>query len=287
MFYRATHTTDYRYEQPVSHCLSEARLTPRTLPGQRPIETRLEIHPQPAVVESRSDYFGNTVSMFSVFCHHDRLVATATSIVEIERAERPPFPSISWEETAQALAAHAGDESIAAYEYVFDSPFVAAAPELAEYARPTFAPGRPLAEAIQELSHRIHEEFRYRPKSTSIEMPLREILRRREGVCQDFAHVMIGALRSMRLAARYVSGYLRSGTDVQGAEASHAWVAVFLPGYGWLDLDPTNDAIPSDGHITLAWGRDYGDVTPIKGIALGGGGQKVNAAVNVRPVEGA
>jgi transglutaminase-like putative cysteine protease len=181
------------------------------------------------------------------------------------------------------VAAHGDALSLEAYEFVFDSPFVPVFPELADYARPSFPPGRPLGEAVLELSHRVHTEFSYKSASTSIDMPLQEVLRIRQGVCQDFAHIMIGALRSYHLAARYVSGYLRSGTTYQGAEASHAWVAAFLPGYGWMDLDPTNDVRPSGGHVTLAWGRDYGDVAPVKGISLGGGGQTVDVEVRVEP----
>jgi transglutaminase-like putative cysteine protease len=138
---------------------------------------------------------------------------------------------------------------------------------------------------VLELSARIHKEFQYKPKSTSIDIPLVDVLTQRQGVCQDFAHVMIGVLRSYGLAARYVSGYLRSRVEYVGAEASHAWVAVFVPGYGWLNVDPTNNVIPSDRHITLGWGRDFGDVSPVKGITLGGGGQTVNVEVRVDPVE--
>ena len=194
------------------------------------------------------------------------------------------MPSISWEEARELLAAPADAPTLEAYEFIFDSPFVAAAAKLAEYARPSLTPGRPLAEAARELSTRIFTDFRYKPKSTSIDMPLLDVFQLRRGVCQDFTHIMIGALRSCRLAARYVSGYLRSGANLQGAEASHAWLAVFIPGHGWLDLDPTNNAIPSDGHVTVAWGRDFGDVTPIKGVSLGGGKQTVEVAVSVRPV---
>lgn len=284
MLYQATHTTRYSYEQPVAHCLSEARLTPRELPRQRLLETRLHVSPEPAVVNHRQDYFGNPVASFSVFRSHDRLTVTAASLVEVAPRGEISLPSISWEQTQQVLTAHPDAASLAAYEYVFDSPFVAASPDLADYARSSFTPGRPIADLVQELSHRIYSQFVYKPQSTSIEVPLADVLRRRQGVCQDFAHVMIGALRSWHLAARYVSGYLRSGADVQGSQASHAWVSVFIPQFGWLDLDPTNDVIPSDGHITLAWGRDYNDVTPMKGIALGGGGQKVDVEVRVEPV---
>jgi len=155
---------------------------------------------------------------------------------------------------------------------------------VAEYARPVFAPGRPLVESLRELQHRINGEFEYKPQSTEIGVPLQEVLEKRHGVCQDFAHVMIGALRSAGLAARYVSGYLRSGKDVQGAEASHAWVSAYVPGVGWVDFDPTNDVMPTDGHVTVGWGRDYGDVTPLKGVALGGGGQTVDVEVHVAPL---
>jgi transglutaminase-like putative cysteine protease len=157
-------------------------------------------------------------------------------------------------------------------------------PALADFARPTFTPGRPILDGIRELTHRIHTEFAYKPESTSIEVPLQEVLDNRHGVCQDFAHVMIGALRSVGLAARYVSGYLRSGVDIQGAEASHAWVSAYVPGAGWVDFDPTNDVMPTDGHVTVGWGRDFGDVTPVKGVALGGGGQKVEVEVHVVPL---
>jgi transglutaminase-like putative cysteine protease len=147
----------------------------------------------------------------------------------------------------------------------------------------SLTPGRPLAEAAREMATRINKDFKYKPKSTSIHMPLLNVFELRRGVCQDFAHIMIGALRTCRLAARYVSGYLRSGANLQGSEASHAWVSVFIPGYGWLDLDPTNDVIPSAGHVTVAWGRDFGDVTPVKGITLGGGKHSVEVEVTVRP----
>ena len=168
---------------------------------------------------------------------------------------------------------------------MFESTLVPLGPELATFAKPSFPPGQDLATAVIDLSHRIYTEFLYKPKSTSIETPLVHILRARTGVCQDFAHLMIGAVRSLHLAARYVSGYLRSGEDVTGSEASHAWVSVFVPGFGWLDIDPTNDVLPSEGHITLAWGRDYGDVPPVKGVSLGGGGQKIEVEVKVKPIQ--
>jgi transglutaminase-like putative cysteine protease len=285
MLYQATHITRYLYDEPVSQCLSEARLTPRNMPGQILHQSRLHVDPEPALLECRKDYFGNDVTSFAVFRTHERFAATATSVVEIYPRPAGVLPDIPWEDARDQLAGHSSPSLLEAYEFVFDSPFVAAEPELARYATPSFGAGRSLAEAVGELSHRIYSEFRYQPKSTSIDMPLLSVLEHRRGVCQDFAHVMIGALRSLHLAARYVSGYLRSGATYQGADASHAWVSVFVPGAGWLDFDPTNDVRPSQGHVTLGWGRDYGDVTPVKGIALGGGTQIVEVEVRVEPLE--
>jgi transglutaminase-like putative cysteine protease len=285
MLYQVTHTTRYTYEAPVSHCLNEVRLTPRSLPGQQVFQTDLRVQPLPAFFQHRKDYFDNDVTTFEVFEKHDRMVATATSTVEVLSRASEAVPSFAWEGVCDLLATPPDAPSLEALEFVFDSPYVSAGPELWEYARQTFTAGRPFADALKELSHRIHTEFEYQPKSTSIDMPLMDVLRRRRGVCQDFAHIMVGALRSLRLAARYVSGYVRSGVKYQGAEASHAWVSVFVPGCGWLSFDPTNDLMPSESHVTLAWGRDYGDVTPVKGITLGGGGQTVEVEVRVRPTE--
>jgi len=290
MLYQATHLTRYLYDEPVSQSLSEARLTPRDFPGQVLHQSRLHVDPEPAMFEVRKDYFGNDVTTFAVFRMHDHFSATAISVVEVQPRpiESTPEilrPELRWEDARDQLRSHSGDDLLAAYEFVFDSPYVTASPELTGYARPSFAAGRLLVEAVAELSHRIHGDFHYAPRSTSIDMPLPEVFENRRGVCQDFAHVMIGALRSLHLAARYVSGYLRSGATYQGADASHAWVSVFIPGAGWLDFDPTNDVRPSEGHVTLGWGRDYGDVTPVKGIALGGGKQIVEVEVRVDPME--
>jgi transglutaminase-like putative cysteine protease len=284
MRYLISHTTRYLYEEYVSQCVSEARLVPRTMPAQRVLASRIHVDPEPAVMDQRKDYFGNDVNSFAIFRNHDRFTTTATGIVEVDPAV-PAEPELAWEAVRDRVAAHPDEDALAAYEFIFASPFVEAAHELGDFARPLFPPGRPFAEAARELSHRIHEEFTYLPKSTSVDMPLLEVFHNRCGVCQDFSHIMIGALRALRLPARYVSGYLRSGAKYQGAEASHAWVSIFVPGTGWLSFDPTNDVIPSEGHVTLAWGRDYGDVTPVKGIALGGGQHSVEVEVHVVPAE--
>jgi transglutaminase-like putative cysteine protease len=282
MIYEVTHTTRYVYESPVSYCINEARLTPRRMPGQLIRETEIRVDPPPFVFNQRTDYFGNDVASFGVFESHDRFVAKARSVVDVQVEDVNLDREIPWEEVRNLLRPGAG--YLSAMEFVFDSPFVMASQQLAEYAQESFVSGRPMAEAVTDLGHRIHEDFEYQPASTSIDMPLEEIFENRRGVCQDFAHLMIGCLRSIGLAARYVSGYVRPRPAFRGAQASHAWVGVFLPPDVWLPIDPTNNVIPTDSHITLAWGRDYGDVTPMKGVTLGGGEQHVSVEVYLTQV---
>jgi transglutaminase-like putative cysteine protease len=285
MLYSVNHVTRHHYQSPVSQSLNELRLTPRSLPSQQVRELDFCIQPEPATLQRRKDYFGNDVTTVAIFESHDRFVIKTTSIVEVQPPSLESVSAAAWEDVRDLIATHRDDESLEALEFVFDSPFVASDPELAEFTRPTFTSRRPFVDALKELSHRIHDEFKYQPNSTSIKTPLLEVLRNRRGVCQDFSHVMIGALRSLRLAARYTSGYLRSSPGNQGAEASHAWVSAFVPGSGWLSFDPTNDVMPSDGHVILAWGRDYGDVTPVSGIAVGGGSHSIEVEVSVLPIE--
>lgn len=285
MLYRITHSTRYTYPSLVTQCFNQARLTPRSLPGQQVREHALEVDPPPAFLQKYVDYFGNEVSTFAVFDKHDRLAAVATSVVEVEPANGNIESSPAWESVSRLLAQPSDAYTIGASEFIFDSPYISAHADLQDYAQPTFTPGRPLLSALEELTRRIHDEFKYQPRSTSIDTPLLEVLHNRQGVCQDFAHLMIGTLRSLGLAARYVSGYIRSGPRFQGAAASHAWVSVYDPPNGWLNFDPTNNMMASDAHITLAWGRDYGDVTPMKGLTRGGGGQSVEVEVQVQPLD--
>lgn len=285
MLYRITHATRYAYPSPVTQCFNEVRLTPRALPGQEVREHSLQVNPFPAFLQNRRDYFGNDVAVLAVFEKHDRFAAIASSVVEVAPQTWKIVSSPGWEEVRALLAQPLDADSIAASEFIFDSPYISSLAELREYARPTFTPGRSLLSALEELTRRIHDEFKYQPKITSIDTPILEVFHKRQGVCQDFAHLMIGALRSLRLSARYVSGYIRSGPRFQGAAASHAWVSVFDPQNGWLSFDPTNNLMVSDAHITLAWGRDYGDVTPVKGLTLGGGGQSVQVEVRVQPLQ--
>jgi transglutaminase-like putative cysteine protease len=207
----------------------------------------------------------------------------------VTRATRPPndlAASPSAETVRAAVRRPTTRDLLDACAMVFDSPHVAASERLAAYARPSFAPGRPVLEAARELVHRIHADFTYDPHATTIATPLVEVLERRRGVCQDFAHLAIGCLRSLRLPARYVSGYLLTHPPpgqpkLVGADASHAWFAVFVPGAGWFDFDPTNDLVPADEHVSVAVGRDYDDVTPLRGVIQGGGAHEVTVQVDV------
>jgi transglutaminase-like putative cysteine protease len=284
MLFEITHTTQYSYETPVSHSLNEVRLTPRTFTNQEVRKTEIRVEPEPAFIHQRKDYYGNEATSFELFERHDHLEVNAKSLVDVRPEAFEPAPSISWEDARRLVAGHSDATCIEASEFIYTSQHIPLLPALEDYARSIFTPGRSLLEAAQDLTHRIHKDFQYRPQSTSIGVHLNDVMRRRKGVCQDFAHVMIGALRSQRLAARYVSGYVRPGPKVQGAQASHAWVSIFFPSSGWIGFDPTNDLMVSDSHITLAWGRDYGDVTPVRGVSLGGGGQTVNVEVYVRPI---
>ena len=278
------HATQYSYETPVSHSLNEVRLTPRAFAAQQVPRNEIRVQPEPVFMYSRKDYYGNDVNSFELLEKHDQLQITSESIVHVD-PRSTPLPDISWKEAQAALGEQADEACIEASEFIYSSPHVSVTPQIDDYAQQTFVPERSLLEAIQDLTHRIHSDFKYRPQSTSIGTPLADVMKHRRGVCQDFAHVMIGAVRSKRLAARYVSGYVRPGPKVQGAQASHAWVSVFFPGSGWMDFDPTNDLMVSDSHIALAWGRDYADVTPVKGISLGGGSQTVEVEVYVQLLE--
>jgi len=287
MIYQITHTTTYSYLKLVSLCHNLVHLTPREEPRQKCLDRELRITPAPALVQEQTDYFGNRACYFTVEEPHLELVVHALSKVEVKPFASPdPASTPSWERVVETLKWDRSVQGLDAYQYVFDSPYIKASAELARFAAASFPEGRPLLEATHDLMQRIYKEFRYDPNATTLTTSLREVLELRRGVCQDFAHLQIGCLRSLGLAARYVSGYLRTkppeGEErLVGADASHAWLSVYCPGLGWIDHDPTNDVIPSDEHIVLAWGRDYDDVSPIKGVNLGGGHHSVGVTVDV------
>ena len=290
MTVQIVHTTRYRYSAPVTLCHNEAHLRPRGLPGQECLDARIRIEPAPARYHERLDYFGNPVSYFAVQDPHAQLTVTASSTVR-RTAPLPidPEHSAAWQTVGERLRATSDATVLAARELVLDSPLVAASPALAALAAPSFPFGRPLLAAAHDLTHRIHREFVYDPHFTTVSTPLAEVLAQRRGVCQDFAHLAIGCLRALGLPARYVSGYLPTipppGQErVRGADASHAWFAVFDPDVGWVDFDPTNDQIVGASHVTTAWGRDYADVTPLKGVVFGGGAHTLDVAVEISDV---
>jgi transglutaminase-like putative cysteine protease len=291
MIVTATHTTTYLYGEPVSICHTQVHLTPRTSHSQRVVSHELEVRPEPAYLLTRQDYFGNEFTYFCIHEPHQTLTVTALSQVALH-PEEPPHEGLTpaWEKVRHEVHG-AGpdfkdDETFRALEFTFRSPFVKVGAEFAAYAAPSFVTGRPIAEATFDLCHRIFKDFRYDKRATTISTPVDEVLKSRRGVCQDFAHLMIACLRSLGLPARYISGYLRSGKDSIGAEASHAWCSVFCPGFGWLDFDPTNDLMPQQNHLTIAYGRDYSDVAPVNGVAIGGGEQMINVSVEVLPPAG-
>ena len=274
--YRIVHRTTYRYNAPVSRCRNEAHLRPRDTARQHCLASDLVVDPTPTSWSERSDFFGNPVLSFVVDGPFDELTVTSTSSVSVSGGESLPPSGPGWEEVRDSLANDLSTEMLAAREFCFESPLVPVSANLRTYAQPSFPTGRPVADVISELTRRIFTDFVYDPGFTTVTTPLEEVVRFRRGVCQDFAHLAIGCFRSMGLAARYVSGYLETEAPAGeerriGADASHAWPSVFLPGWGWLDVDPTNDKIVGSTYVTTAWGRDYSDVSPLKGIVFGGG----------------
>ncbi|MGR9014367.1 MAG: transglutaminase family protein [Gammaproteobacteria bacterium] len=302
MKYRITHSTLYQYTQLVGLCQNEARLQPRDFWRQQCQNSRFDISPEPDDFQERKDFFGNRVAYFAIQQAHQRLMVTAVSEVTVfpKQSADDLANSLTWEQARSKLQEPPSqspdqrqdfsDELLEAKLYLLDSPLVTAGAELADYAQSSFLPNRPLVQVVADLMQRIHVDFTYDPSFTTIATPLAEVLQFRRGVCQDFAHLAIGCLRSFGIAARYVSGYVETlplpgKQRLVGADASHAWFAVYVPGSGWLDFDPTNNNLPFDQHITLAWGRDYTDVTPLKGIAFGGGQHTLSVSVDVLRLE--
>jgi len=293
MRYQVVHETVYSYESPVVLSQQLLHLTPRPLPFQAREAHHIAVEPAPGETTEREDYFGNPVTQIVLAAPHSSLAVRAESRVTVQprtqeqelRAHGAP-----WEPLRDRLRAAGGGTLLEPAQFLFESPHVECFRDLALYAGPSFAAGRKLPEALLELTRRIHADFKFDPKATSVSTPLREVLARRRGVCQDFAHFMIGCLRTLGLAARYVSGYIVTAPPpgkprLVGADASHAWVSVYCGEAGWLDLDPTNDCVVDDEHITLAWGRDFSDVTPMRGVILGGGEQDLEVRVTVTPLE--
>jgi transglutaminase-like putative cysteine protease len=288
MRYRIIHKTTYRYSEPASLSQNELFLHPRETGTQRVIQSRLAIVPEPQYLNQRADYFGNIADVFMVQQPHSELTMTATSIVETNPRTTPaPDGTAPWETLARRLAAHDHPAELEACQFVFASPLITVSPEAMAYARLSFPPGTPVMAGALDLIRRVFTEFTYDESATTVDTSVDQVLTDRKGVCQDFAHVTISCLRALGLAARYVSGYLETTPPpgkpkLVGADASHAWISLFVPDAGWVDLDPTNNLMAGETHITVAWGRDYGDVTPVKGVVMGGGTHTLSVNVDVK-----
>jgi transglutaminase-like putative cysteine protease len=291
--YLVEHKTEYIYETGVSTSHHIACLEPRDLPYQHLRSFELAIVPLPARQVRRVDYFGNVRHQFQLLGPHDHLTVTATSIVDVHsRRVSATEGSGPWECAREWLCCPPRDIALDVADYLGPSPQVAFDSGIEAFARESFPPGRTVHDGAVELTRRIHAEFTFDSAATTLSTPVSKVLAERRGVCQDFAHFQIACLRSLGLAARYVSGYLRTDPPpgqprLRGADASHAWVSVYVPGTGWLDLDPTNDTVVDRGHVTIGWGRDYSDVAPLRGVLLGGAQHRLLVGVSVIPLNGA
>ncbi len=289
MRFRISHLTRYSYAEPVSLCHSILHLKPRRvgLKGQQCLASQLRIDPWPAVNREHEDFFGNRVNYFSIQQSHSALEVTAISEVEVSAPELPDAgATLPWEVALERLHESRDPVMVGARIFALPSPLVPQEPTATAFAAQSFTPRRPILEAIRELMGRIFAEFEYDPHFTTIATPVAEVMDHRRGVCQDFAHVAIAGLRGLGLAARYVSGYLETlpppgKPKLRGSDASHAWFSVLVPDLGWVDFDPTNDQTLGEQHITTAVGRDFQDVTPMRGIFYGGGAHDLLVAVDV------
>jgi len=293
MRYAVRHATVYQYGGEVAHSHHLLHLKPREFRFQRCLSHSLELDPPPTWAREDVDAFGNAIARLEYDRSHDRLAVTASMQVEVlPRDPPPPEASEPWERVRERLRYRASpvpEEDLEACRFRMRSAHIAPGRQFEDYARDSLSPGRPVGAAAEALARRIHRELDYVPGSTTNRTSIAQVLEQRRGVCQDFAHLMIGCLRSSGLAARYVSGYLRTvrsadGEALIGGDASHAWVSVYCPPIGWVDFDPTNDCVVGEDHVTLAWGRDFGDVSPLRGMIVGGGRHKLEVDVGVRPL---
>jgi transglutaminase-like putative cysteine protease len=289
MRYSVAHTTTYRYHQQVSLCHNIAMLTPRDTSTQTCRSSNIVISPVPDVLDTHVDFFGNKVYYFVVEQEHNKLTVTVNSMVEkLALPAGRAISDISWEAATEWLR-HSKDAGIPEKQFIAPTAITAPTVAIREYALQSFTPGRTLFQAVYHLIQRIYKDFKFTPGFTTISTPLSTVMKERKGVCQDFAHLGISCIHSMGLAARYVSGYIETlpppGKEkLTGVDASHAWMAVFIPGMGWVEFDPTNNKIPDEQYITVGWGRDYFDIVPLKGVIMSSSRHEMKVAVDVRRV---
>ena len=290
MKYRIHHETVYEYESSVSYSQHVARLRPSVTPNQTQGSFELKVSPTPDTLKHAVDYFGNACSYFGLTSPHHKLSIESTSEVTVKPNQVTDLDlSMAWEKVRDTLQSSHNSSDLAAAEFSFSSPLSPVMAELADYARQSFQKDTPIFRACEDLTKRIFEDFKFDPKVTTVATPVSEVFNKRAGVCQDFSHLQISCLRSLGLAAAYVSGYLRTepppGKErLIGADASHAWIAVYSPQMGWNGFDATNNVIPGKDHIYVAKGRDYLDISPVRGTVFGGGAQTLKIGVTVSEV---
>jgi transglutaminase-like putative cysteine protease len=289
MRYRVQHITRYAYGSPVELAAHMVHLRPRTRSWQTVISERIFADPQPARRTDGLDHFGNHVTWLFLDLPHADFEVTSEALVEVNCL--PPADSAStppWEDVVRAAHTPAGWEAV---EFQFGTPMSPINEDTRDYVSVSFTPGRPVLEALLDLNERFYTEFRFRSGVTTISTPVTQVMQRREGVCQDFSHAMVSGLRGIGIPARYTSGYIRTKPPPgqikrKGADQSHAWVGCWLgPEHGWIDVDPTNGILIRDEHVLLGWGRDFADVSPVRGVILGGGDHSVRVSVDLEPVD--
>ena len=293
--YQISHTTSYKYESGVPFCHNIATLKPKDMLGQTLVDYKLEISPTPSEITEKLDFFGNTVTRFSIQKHHTELKVTAHSRILKDSSLVPNiYENIEAQnlKLSQALVAlkSTNPELISIKQFILESILIAnITPEVKAYAEVSFKPNRSVFEAAYELMQRIYTDFEFNTKVTNVATPIHEVITKKKGVCQDFAQIAIACVRSIGLPARYVSGYIETlpppGKEkLIGTDASHAWFSVYIPNFGWVDFDPTNNQIPQNQHIVVSYGRDYYDVPPLKGVIYSTGKNKMKVSVDIRPV---
>jgi transglutaminase-like putative cysteine protease len=289
VIYNIRHLTAYSYDHAVASARLVLRVTPRDEAGQRTIAYALKISPEPMSVDTEHDFYGNIVNVVTIDTEHNELTVEAVSTVELTHQAALPLAGEPWEEVSNAVLLSRDLTGSAPVHFMFASPRIQLSPDVTKYARESFKPGRGILEASRDLIRRIRKDFAYKPDTTDINTPLTQAFTQRQGVCQDFAHIMIAGLRGLGLPAAYVSGYIRTipppgEKRLEGADATHAWVSVWCGTSGWLGFDPTNAIDVGNDHIALAVGRDFSDVSPVYGVFVGSGGTDLDVEVDVIPV---
>jgi transglutaminase-like putative cysteine protease len=291
MRYKIRHTTEYKYQEPVSTCLNRLCLTPLSMPGHECISSEIKVDPSPDVMNYRTDFYGNTVLFFSSYKEHDHLEIVSISEVNIEGRITGNLAtgSLILAKEVKATLSQNLQENQDEIEFVLPSQYIPDSEEIKNFALDCFPENSTLWTSCLMLMQKIYTKIEFKPGFTTINTPVEAVIKGKKGVCQDFAHLMIACLRNMGIPARYVSGYIETlpppgKKKLIGSDASHAWVSVYFPNIGWVEFDPTNNLLPSDKHITVAFGRDYHDVAPIKGVVFGSGKQTLDVKVDVERV---